>query len=77
MTGLPVAGSVHGLVPWARPMKFLTVSGALSGNKLMVISPRLVLKMAILPWDFFVSVVGVAVGVAVGFCMIGLFVYSI
>src|ERR1051325_5400261 len=39
---LPVAGSFHGLVPLANPMKFATALGALSGNNSHFISPTVV-----------------------------------
>ena len=34
------------MVPCARPTKFATVSGAWSGNRLIVMSPRLVFRTA-------------------------------
>src|SRR5690348_4406423 len=43
----PLTGFFHCLVPVARPMKFLTVSGALSGYRVQVILPRLVSKRAL------------------------------
>src|SRR5690349_17472628 len=48
------ASSRYSCSPWARPTKFLTVLGAWSGNRVILMSPRLVLRVAsmahILPW---------------------------
>src|SRR5579864_4939486 len=43
----PVWGSVHSLVPVARPIKFFTVLGALEGKSSHVRSPAVVWKMAV------------------------------
>src|SRR5205823_7091246 len=43
----PLCGSVHSLVPLARPIKFFTVLGAFDGKSSQVRSPAVVWKMAV------------------------------
>jgi hypothetical protein len=42
----PVVGSDHALDPFAKPMKFSTVFGAVSGKSWTRMSPRLVTRVA-------------------------------
>src|SRR3984957_11541892 len=49
LTSFNVAGSVHVLVPVARPMKFATVSGASLSNSLHVSRPMVVSKRTVGP----------------------------
>src|SRR5713226_10627480 len=58
----PLAGLVQSLVPVARPMKFATPSGALSGNSVQVSLPAVVSMIA----------VGCAAAAATGFFTAGL-----
>ena len=76
----PVFGLVHSLVPLAKPTKLATVFGAALGNSSTVISPLLVLKIAVMLSETFAAdegeAAGVIDGVVVVSTIVGLFITS-